>query len=140
MPRPSSPRNVPVPEAELEVLSHLSQLGQAEVTELRSRMQRMRKLSHASIVTLLQRLQRRGLVDRRKADVGKAFVYFPTTRADAAFGQASRRLLTRIFHNDSVSLISSLFGSSHPGAGELQRLRQLVDELEETSHRGDPRD
>jgi predicted transcriptional regulator len=41
-------------------------------------------MAHGSVLTLLGRLERRGLVARKKGPSGKAFVYMPTGRHTAA--------------------------------------------------------
>lgn len=129
MPRPA-PTPDRVPEAELELLSHLLEVGEAEASTLRDRLARTRPLTHASVVTLLKRLRERGLVDRRKADTGKSHVYFPTRKAGRALRGAARRLVERVFHNDTVSLVSSLYGGRTPSEDEVAELRDLVDRLE----------
>ena len=102
---PANASETPLPEAELELLSCLYDAGEAEASELRRRLEKLRPLAHASVVTLLGRLQKRGLVDRRKADVGKAFVYFPTRAAESTFKGLMGRLLERVFHDDAVSMV-----------------------------------
>jgi predicted transcriptional regulator len=134
---PKRPRTTPkpasdarLPDAELELLSCLHAAGEAEASELRRTLESQRPLSHASVVTLLGRLQARGLVDRRKADSGKAFVYFPTRAADPKFRGITGRLLERVFHNDTVSMVSSLFGAKPPTRTQLDQLRKLIDDTE----------
>ena len=118
-----------LPEAELEVLARLHEAGEAEASEIRRRLAPLRPLSHASVMTLLGRLRDRGLVTRRKADVGKAFVYRPTEKASATYGGVLGRLVERVFGNDPVALVSSLFGGRSPSAEEVARLEELVESL-----------
>jgi len=130
------PQNAPdaaLPDAELELLACLHEAGEAEASELRLALESQRPLSHASVMTLLGRLQARGLVDRRKAETGKAFIYFPTRTADPAFRGIMGRLLERVFHDDTVSMVSSLFGAKAPTPEQLDKLRQLIDETEAAS-------
>lgn len=88
-------------------------------------------MSHASVVTLLRRLEARSLVDRRKADAGKAYVYYATEEPEQTFGSVVERVAERIFNDDRIGLVSALFGSRPPSARELERLHELVDQLEE---------
>jgi len=120
-----------LPEAELEVLARLQEVGEAQASEIRQRLQPLRPLSHASVMTLLGRLQAKGLVTRRKAEVGKAFVFSPTRKAREAYRDVVGRLLERVFANDPVALVSSLFGAKQPTAEELARLEALVERLHE---------
>jgi len=88
----------------------------------------LRTLGHSSVVTLLGRLEAKGLVSRRPAPTGKAFLY-RASNADATFGGVLARLAARVFGGDRLSLVSTLFRSSPPSAREIEDLRRLVDEL-----------
>lgn len=118
-----------LPEAELEVLAALRDLGEAPVADVRRRLESFRPMSHASVSTLLGRLESKGLVERRKADVGKAFLYSATSDPSETLGRAAGRVLERLFAADSASLVSSLFGRHDPSLEELERIKDLVDEL-----------
>jgi len=118
-----------LPEAELEILAALEAMGEATVAEVRERLDRFRPMSHASASTLLGRLEAKGLVTRRKGEVGKAFVYAPARDLEPTLGRAANRVLERLFGNDSARLVASLFDRRDPGLDELERLKRLVDEL-----------
>ena len=120
----------PAPEAELELLACLHRLGEAEASALRAALGSQRPMSHASVVTLLRRLEGKKLVSRRKADSGKAFVYFATARPEDTYRSVTDRVAERIFQDDRVGLVSSLFGGRPPSRDELERLRELVDRLD----------
>ena len=119
-----------LPEAELEVLARLHELGEAEASVIRRRLEPLRPLSHASVMTLLGRLEVKGLVGKRKADVGKAFVFFATRSPEATYRNVVGRMLQRVFDNDPVALVASAFGARTPKAEELDRLKALVAAME----------
>lgn len=119
----------PLPEAELEVLVRLHQAGEAEASEIRRRLTPVRPLSHASVMTLLGRLEAKGLVRRRKAEVGKAFVFSATLDPEITYRSVVGRMLERVFADDPVALVSSLFGARAPNERELERLKTLVEKL-----------
>ncbi len=131
--KPRSPETGPdaafLPEAELEVLACLHHLGQAEASEVRIALEKHRPMTHASVVTLLRRLEGRRLVSRRKADVGKAYVYFATEEPERTYRSVVERVAARVFNDDRIGLVSSLFGKKPPTAKELERLQALVDQL-----------
>ena len=118
-----------MPEAELEVLAALQELEEATAANIRRWLEPFRPMSHASVSTLLQRLERKQLVQRRKANVGKAFLYSATYDPAAILGRAASRVLHRLFADDSASLVSSLFGRHEPSLDELERIKDLVDRL-----------
>jgi BlaI family transcriptional regulator, penicillinase repressor len=118
-----------VPEAELDVLGVLHDLGEADAMTVRAALESRRPMSHASVSTLLRRLEARGLVVRRKGDRGKAFLYAATEEAGGTHARVLRRMLERVFRNDSLSLVSALLEVKPPTAKEARALRKLVDDL-----------
>ena len=125
-----------LPEAELDVLARLHELGEAEASVIRQRLETLRPLSHASVMTLLGRLEAKGLVGHRKASVGKAFVFFPKRSAEATYRNVAGRMLERVFADDPVALVSSAFGARAPRADEIERLKALVEAMEAHSESG----
>ncbi len=118
-----------LPDAELEVLACLWQMGQATAREVREGMADYRPMAHASAVTLLGRLEAKGLVRREKGLVGKAFVYRPTRRPAATYRRILKDLVERIFGGSGVQLVTSLFETRPPTRDELEQLQQLLDRL-----------
>jgi predicted transcriptional regulator len=116
-----------LPDAEMEVLATLAQLGEATARQLREALEPSRPMAHASVMTLLGRLEAKGLVARRKADSGKAFVYTPLPRARGALSPAVRRLAERVFGGSAAALVASLFETRPPTAAELDDLQALLD-------------
>lgn len=118
-----------IPDAEADVLSVLFDEGEATARTIRERLARKRPLAHGSVVTLLVRLEERGLVKRRKADQGKAFVYWPAKAHARTFGPAASSLLQRAFGGRPAALVASLFETKPPSTQELDELEALVDRL-----------
>ena len=124
--RAPPPQPDALPDAELEVLAVLHQRGESDATELRLALEAYRPMGHASISTLLRRLEARGLVTRRRAEQGKAYLYTPVPKAADTYRSTIRRLLERVFRNDSLSLVSALFSVRPPSEKEARELRRLV--------------
>ena len=118
-----------VPDAEIELLSCLQRRGEATARELREDLWSERPMAHGSVLTLLGRLERRGLVSRRKGPVGKAFVYSATRQASTTVRPVLKRLLTRVFNGSSVDLVASLFETKPPTPRELEEIQRLVGDL-----------
>ena len=119
------------PEAELEVLACLRAAGELDARSIGSALARTRPLAHSSVVTLLRRLETKGLVTRRAAPVGKAFLYRPAGKAAATFAGVLDRLVARVFGGDRLSVVSTLFRGEGASAREIAALRELVDSLHE---------
>jgi BlaI family transcriptional regulator, penicillinase repressor len=118
-----------LPDAELDVLAELHRRNAATARELREALSGYRPMAHGSVVTLLSRLEKKGLVTRRKGPVGKAFIFEPSRRHSATFRPVLRKLLQRVFGGDSVALVASLFETKPPTPRELQALQRLVADL-----------
>jgi len=118
-----------VPEAELDVLVVLRRQGPLLAADLMKELSSIRPMTHGSITTLLARLESKGLVSRRKADAGKAFVYSATASADRALQGTVDRLVARLFGGDRMVLVAALFESRSLDADEVARLERMVAEL-----------
>jgi BlaI family transcriptional regulator, penicillinase repressor len=126
----ASPKEQILPEAEMEVLAVLHARGEADARAVREALATFRPMSHASVLTLLGRLEAKELVTRRKADVGKAFVYAPAKSPKPMYRSLLRRVVRRIFSNDPAQLVASLFDAKPPTADELRQIRELVESME----------
>jgi BlaI family transcriptional regulator, penicillinase repressor len=118
-----------LPDAELEVLTCLHRRGEATARDIRETLWDQRPMAHGSVLTLLGRLERRGLVTRKKGPSGKAFVYMPTGRHTAALRPVMHRLVDRVFAGSPVDLVASLFETRPPTQRELDAIQRLVRDL-----------
>jgi len=128
----SDPR---IPEAEADVLSALFDAEEATARTLREVLARKRPMAHGTVVTLLRRLETRGLVKRRKADQGKAFVYRPAKDHARTFGPGASSLVQRAFGGRPAALVASLFETRPPSAQEIDELEALVERLRKDRRR-----
>ena len=118
-----------LPDAELEVLACIWRLGEATVRDIREAISPYRPLAHASVVTLLNRLEEKGLVRRRKAPVGKAFIYKATRAPSKTYERVVGDLVERVFGGDGIAMVASLLESQPISQDEIARLQLLLDEL-----------
>ena len=122
-----------LPAAEMEVLACLHNLGEVTVAEIRAALQKHRPMAHGSVITLLKRLESKGLVNRKKGTVGKAFIYFTKQKRRHTFQGVVRDLVQRIFHGDGAALVASLFETQPPTPEEFDKIQRILDELREES-------
>ncbi len=118
-----------IPEAEADVLAVLFDAEEATARTVRERLAKKRPMAHGTVVTLLRRLEDRGLVKRRKADQGKAFMYRPAKAHGRTFGPVVSSLMQRAFGGKPAALVASLFETRPPSAQEIDELEALVDKL-----------
>ncbi|MFO0899118.1 MAG: BlaI/MecI/CopY family transcriptional regulator [Pirellulales bacterium] len=127
-----------LPPAELDVMSCLWR-GQTTAADVRTALADTRPLSHSSVCTLLGRLEAKGLVERERGPVGKAFVYRPTLPAAGPRRTLLAGLLDRLFAGNRVALVASLLETAPPTPAELAELSALLAELKASQSRPSPK-
>jgi predicted transcriptional regulator len=98
-------RDIPPP-LELQCLKALWILGEANVRDVRQVLLPERKLAYTTVMTVLDRLARRGGVQRRK--VGRAFIYAPVLSREFLRKAAIKELVDSFFDGSQESLLSYL--------------------------------
>ncbi len=128
--RPNEARAPRLPAAELDVLTHLRTAGEATAAEIGASLASHRPMAHGSVATLLTRLEAKGLVTRRRAPVGKAFIYRPSARAEGALRGVFDRVVARLFGEDRMAFVASLLEAKPPTSAEIDRLQGLLSDLQ----------
>jgi predicted transcriptional regulator len=118
--------------AELDVLRTLWERGASTAREIREAMESHRPLAHASVATLLKRLHEKGLVEYRKGDRGKAFLYEARHELEHVQSSAVKKFVRRIFAGDAMSLVSALVESEPLTPHQIREVRQMLDRIETT--------
>jgi BlaI family transcriptional regulator, penicillinase repressor len=95
---------------ELDCMNTLWPVGQATVREIRDLLAPRRPRAYTTIMTIMDRLARKGIVERRK--VGRAYIYTPNLSADEARAQALGQVVENYFGGSKEALIAQL---GHPG-------------------------
>ena len=111
---PKTARDLPPP-LELLCLKALWSLQEGNVRDVQQVVAQSRPLAYTTIMTVLDRLVRKGKLERRK--VGRAFVYKPQTSRDVMRRAAIRELLDGYFDGSQESLIAFLRGSDERAIG-----------------------
>ena len=101
------------PPLELECLKALWTLGEGNVKEVREILTRNRKLAYTTVMTVLDRLEKRGGVERRKQ--GRLYVYIPVVTRDTL-----RRLAVDALVGDFFDGSESRLGEYLRGEGERE--------------------
>lgn len=105
MRKPGASRDIPPP-LELECLKVLWTLGEGNVKDVREVMTRSRNLAYTTVMTILDRLVRKGGVERRK--VGRSFVYSPLLSREVLRRLAVKELVEAFFDGNEDALIGYL--------------------------------
>jgi len=131
--RKTKTRGVPRPtEAELSILSILWQRGPCTVRDVHEVLSRRESTGYTTALKLLQVMHGKGLVERD--DSQRAHVYRPARTKDYTQNQFVTDLVQRVFDGSPSQLVLHALGSSKPATPEeLARIRELIDELEQSA-------
>jgi predicted transcriptional regulator len=94
---------------ELDCMNTLWPMGEGTVREIRDRLAERRPRAYTTIMTIMDRLARKGVVERRK--VGRAYTYRANVTADEARAQALGQVLENFFGGSKEALITQLHGT-----------------------------
>jgi predicted transcriptional regulator len=91
---------------ELDCMNTLWPLGAATVREIRERLAQRRPRAYTTIMTIMDRLARKGVVERHKS--GRAYVYRARVTAEEARSQALAQLIDNFFAGSKEELLVQL--------------------------------
>ncbi len=104
---------------ELDCMNTLWPMGQGTVREIRDRLAERRPRAYTTIMTIMDRLARKGVVERRKS--GRAYIYVPTLSAQEARTHALSQVVESFFGGSKEALLAELGATATP-----QRARAAV--------------
>jgi predicted transcriptional regulator len=91
---------------ELDCMNMLWPLGEATVRDIRERLAPRRPRAYTTIMTIMDRLARKGVVERRKH--GRAYIYRARLTAEEARSQALAQLIDNFFAGSKEELLAQL--------------------------------
>jgi predicted transcriptional regulator len=98
--------------------------GSGTVSEVREHLGE--PLAYTTVLWLLQTLESKGYVRHEKE--GRAYRYHPLIEQEVAGGSALNRMVDRVFQGSAAMLLAQLVAERRLPAGELARMRDLLDE------------
>jgi predicted transcriptional regulator len=97
---------------ELDCMNTLWPMGEGTVREIRDGLAARRSRAYTTIMTIMDRLARKGVVERRKS--GRAYVYKPNLTAEEARAQALGQVVENFFGGSKEALVAQLNGQLPP--------------------------
>ena len=91
---------------ELDCLNMLWPMGEATVREIRDALASRRPRAYTTIMTIMDRLARKGIVERRKT--GRAYIYKPNLTAEDARAHALAQVIESFFGGSKELVIAHL--------------------------------
>lgn len=116
--------------AQHEIVSLLWAEGEPmTVAEIWTRLRERRPIARTTVQTWVNRLEKRGWLGRVESRKGLGFRALRPP--DEATDSMATRLLETFFGGSPTRLVSALAGRGHLDRDEVERLRMLLDELED---------
>jgi predicted transcriptional regulator len=125
MPRKKSPT---LTEAEYRLMQVLWSRGDSSVAEVVDTIGDP-PLAYNTVLTTLRILEQKGYVRHKAA--GRAFIYHAVVARDEAQRTVVNHVLSRFFDGSPRELVLNLLESEAVDAGELSRLRELIDKAQD---------
>lgn len=119
---------------QLAIMRILWDRAEATVVEVQTQLRPERDLAQTTIATLLSRLEKRGVVEHRLD--GRQFVYRPLVTEQEVRRSMVSELTTLLFDGSSAALMSHLLRSREIQPGDLDRVKRMIAEAENTGHNG----
>ena len=111
---------------QLAVLRVLWERGEASVNDVHAALLDERGLAPTTVATVLARLAKQGAVARRTE--GRAYLYRARLSEEDARRRMVGELTERLFEGDLSRLVSHLLDAHDVDAGELERMRRMIEE------------
>ena len=97
---------------ELDCLNTLWPMGEGTVREIRDRLAPRLPRAYTTIMTIMDRLARKGIVERKKS--GRAYLYRANLTAEEARTQALGHVIDKFFAGSKEALLAQLSTPSQP--------------------------
>jgi len=116
-------------EAELRLMEVLWQKRRATIADVTESLPPP-PIAYNTVLTTMRILEQKGYVSHEEE--GRAYVYSPLVGREEAAQSAVGLLLNRFFGNKSAELALRLIENERPGEAELQRLKTLIEQYEDS--------
>ena len=120
-------------ELQLAILRVLWKKKEASAADVHAALGGRRDIAITTVSTILTRLERRGIASHRT--VGRTFVYKATITEASVRSSMLRSLVDSVFSRDPTAVVSQLLTSRDISPGDLDRMRELIDESRRQSRK-----
>ena len=118
--------------AEMEVAHIVWNLNGATVRQVLEALPRRRKIDYKTVQTYLRRLESKGYLTSKRD--GRSFVYSASIRPRQVIRETVSDFVGRLFGGDSLPLVEHLIREDGLTADEIDKLRELLDDLEASNN------
>ena len=114
---------------ELAIMKVVWDLDRATVRDVYETLRKQRQIAYTTVLTMMKILETKGYLKKTQAD--RAFVYRPSRPRQQVVGSMVREFVERVFDGAAGGLLLHLAKDSTLSKEERQRIRRLIDKLEE---------
>jgi BlaI family transcriptional regulator, penicillinase repressor len=115
---------------ELQILGTLWESGPATVRQVMARLGDGKERAYTSVLSVLQVMQKKGLLSADKEAGGLAHVFRPLVSRKQVVGPLLRGLVAKVFGGRTHTAVQHLLDEDHVDRAEIERLRDLLDQIE----------
>ncbi|MDX1785387.1 BlaI/MecI/CopY family transcriptional regulator [Roseovarius sp. ZX-A-9] len=112
-------------DVELELMTHLWELGRGSVRDVMGLLAPERPLAYTSAATILRIMEQKGFV--RSDKQGKSLIYEPILAKDTYQAKTLRDLSDKLFDGTPASLVARLVDDTGMSEESLEEIRALLD-------------
>ncbi|MEX2111990.1 MAG: BlaI/MecI/CopY family transcriptional regulator [Pirellulales bacterium] len=116
--------------AELEMARIVWELGGATVRQVLEALPAERRLDYKTVQTYLRRLEAKGYLTSKRD--GRTSVFRPRVRPAQVIRETVTDLVDRLFDGEALPLVEHLITDRKLTSDEIDKLRQLIDDAEES--------
>lgn len=120
----------PPSDFELHILGTLWEKGPATVRQVMKRLFDGKDRAYTSVLSVMQVMQKKGLLGVEKQKDGLAHIFTPLVSREQVVVPLLRGLVTKVFGGRTHAAVQHLLDEDHVDRAEIDRLRQLLDDLE----------
>ena len=114
---------------QLRMMRVLWRHGEATARTITQELSAEQPIAHSTVQTLLRKLEAKGAIAHRLE--GRVFVFYPLVSEEKVVQTATTDLLSRVFDGSAYGLVAHLLENEQIAAGELERIRKLIEETEQ---------
>lgn len=124
--RPKTPTLTP---QELAIMKVVWQREQATVRDVYETLRERRQVAYTTVMTMMKILEDKSYLKKSRQD--RAYVYRPSRPRQQVVGAMVRDFVDRVFDGAASGLLLQLARNGKLTKAERQKIRQLIDEMEE---------
>ena len=114
---------------ELAIMKVVWSLDKATVRDVYATLREQRQIAYTTVMTMMKILEDKGYLKKTRVD--RAFVYKPSRPRQQVMAAMVRDFVERVFDGAAGGLLLHLAGDSRLSKDERQRIRRVIDEMEE---------